>query len=174
MPASCSRAISAVGETQHLRREPVGMLAEARRRAGRLARAAREIERQARHRIAADAGLVDFGEERVVRRAARVVAHQLDKILKRPPQHAAAGKGRRDLGERLARRTSARAAPRSRRAPRSGRSRCRDRPPSSSPIIASLSASPVARPIARHCRGVSAMIMTRRPSAVAKSRPKLP
>ena len=40
--------------------------------------------------------------------------------------------------------------------------------------IAKASARPVAPPIPRHWRGVSAMIMTRRPSLVAKSRPKLP
>src|SRR4051794_10574871 len=75
------------------------MLAEARSGAGRLARAGREIERQARHRVAADTGLVDLGEEWVLRRAARVVAHEFDKILERSPEDAAAVKGVADLGQ---------------------------------------------------------------------------
>src|SRR5438477_618620 len=92
----------AAGKTEHLREHLIGMLAEARRRPGRLARRCAEFKRQARHRIAADPGLLDCGEERVGGRAARIVPHQLDKILKRAPQDAAAGKGRGDFRQRLA------------------------------------------------------------------------
>jgi hypothetical protein len=40
--------------------------------------------------------------------------------------------------------------------------------------MASFSANPVALPMARHCRLEMATTMTRRPSAVGKSRPKAP
>ena len=40
-----------------------------------------------------------FRRKADLRRAARVVAHQLDKILKRPPEDAAAVKGGADLGQ---------------------------------------------------------------------------
>src|SRR5207248_6099534 len=87
----------ATGKAEHLRKNRVGVLAEARRRKGRQARHGAEIQRQTRHRICADAELLDLGEERVDRRAAWVVAHELDKILKRAPQHAAAGERLLDL-----------------------------------------------------------------------------
>src|SRR5437868_2917150 len=60
----------AAGKTEHLRQHLIGMLAESRRRPGRLARRCAEFQRQARHRIAAGPGLLDCGEERVCGRAA--------------------------------------------------------------------------------------------------------
>src|SRR5258705_9147552 len=55
----------AIRKTEHPGEYLIGVLAEARRRVGRLARRCAEFKRQARHRIAADPGLLDCGEERV-------------------------------------------------------------------------------------------------------------
>src|SRR5437764_14143713 len=51
-----------VGKSEHFREHLIGVLAEARRRKGRLARHGAEIQRQAGHRITPDTGLLDFGE----------------------------------------------------------------------------------------------------------------
>src|ERR1700738_2717766 len=78
------------------------MLAEERRRARRLTRIGVKLQWQTRHEIAADAGLIDRSEQRVRRGAARVVAHQLAKILEVTPQHACAGESFPDLVEGMA------------------------------------------------------------------------
>src|SRR3984893_18948356 len=78
------------------------MLAKERRRARRLTRIGGKIQWQTRHEIAANAGLIDRGEQRVRRGAARVVAHQLAKILEVTPQHAGAGESFPDLVEGMA------------------------------------------------------------------------
>ena len=130
-PSSCSRPISAADRPSTSARTT--SVCSPRRGAGRGGSAwrSRKIERQARHQIRPDPGLIDLGKERVRRRAARVVPHQLTKILELAP--TAPRSRRRLAGSRrgCGPRTIGRAARRSCRAPRSARLRCRDRPPSS-------------------------------------------
>src|SRR5271167_1899782 len=78
------------------------MFAETGRWARRYAWCSRKVERQARHQIRPDPGLLDLGKERVRRRAARVVLHQLKKVLELPPQNPGPGEGLPDLVEAMA------------------------------------------------------------------------
>ncbi len=72
------------------------------RRARRQAWRSRKVERQARHQVMPDPGLLDLGKKWVRRRAARVVMHQLMKILELAPQHPGPGEGLPDLVEAMA------------------------------------------------------------------------
>src|SRR5690242_20979313 len=53
-------------QAEDTRQDLIRMLAEQRRRPGRLARHGGELHRRGGHRVAADAGLVEDGEHRVV------------------------------------------------------------------------------------------------------------
>src|SRR4051794_6898419 len=72
-------------EAEHFGKHDVGVFAENRRRARRLTRVDGKIQGQTRHEIAADAGLIDRGEQRILHGAAWVAAHQLAKILEVTP-----------------------------------------------------------------------------------------
>src|SRR5262249_32696358 len=96
-PADLSRR-----ETQYLRKHYIGVFAEHRRGLRREAWPGRKVERHSRHQIPPDSGLIDCCKKRVCLRTARVVTHQLRKLLKMTPQHTSSSEGLPDLVEAVA------------------------------------------------------------------------